>query len=79
MPAGTNTVFFVTKSAIPHGCKVTNAHMVASIQPTKSKVNSVCVIVGGDRLDFPGTTTTHFASLTTTKCLLNSTISTPGT
>ena len=29
-------------------------------------------------LDFPGATTTHCASLTTTKCLLNSTISTPG-
>ena len=34
--------------------------------------------MGGDRLDFPGATTTHCAILTTTKCLLNSTISTPG-
>ena len=52
--------------------------MVASIRPTKAKVNRVRVTVGGDRLDFPGATTTHCASLTTTKCLLNSTISTPG-
>ena len=34
--------------------------------------------MGGNRLDFLGATTTHCASLTTTKCLLNSTISTPG-
>ena len=52
--------------------------MVASIRPTKSEVNRVRFTVGGDRLDFPGVITTHCASLTTTKCLLNSTISTPG-
>ena len=34
--------------------------------------------MGGDCLGFPGSTTTHCASLTTTKFLLNSTISTPG-
>ena len=52
--------------------------MVASIIPTEAEVNHVCVTVGGERLDFPGATTTHCASLTTTECLLNSTISTPG-
>ena len=52
--------------------------MIATIQPTKAKINRVCVTVGGNRLDFPGTTTTHCASLTTKNCLLNSTISTPG-
>ena len=78
MPTSTNTVFFVAKSAIPHGRKVTYAQMVTSIRPTKAEVNRVRVTVGGDRLDFPGAATTHCASLTTTKCLLNSTISTPG-
>ena len=51
--------------------------MVASIIPTKSKVNRVRVTVVRDRLDFPGSTATHCISLTTTNCLLNSTISTP--
>ena len=51
--------------------------MVSTIRPTKAKVNRVCVTVGSNRLDFPGATTTHCASLTTTNCLLNSTISTP--
>ena len=62
MPTGTNTVFFVAKSAIPHGRKVTYSRMFASIRPTKAKVNRVRVTVGGDRLDFPGATTTHCAS-----------------
>ena len=78
MSSGTNTVFFVAKYATPYGCKVTYARMVTSIRPTKAKVNRICVTVVGDHLDFPGATTTHCASLTTTKCLLNSTISTPG-
>ena len=51
--------------------------MVSSIRPSKAEVNRVRVTVGGDRLDFPSATTTHCTSLTTTKCLLNSTISTP--
>ena len=51
--------------------------MVATIQPTKAEVNRVRVTVGGNRLYFLGATTTHCASLTTTKCLLNRTISTP--
>ena len=78
MSTGTNTVFFISKSAIPQGRKVTYARMVASIRPTKAEVNRVRVTVGGDCLNFPGATTTHCAGLTTTKCLLNSTISTPG-
>ena len=52
--------------------------MVASIRPTKAVVNRIRITVGGDRLNVPGATTTHCAGLTTTKCLLNSTISTPG-
>ena len=51
--------------------------MVATIRPTKAEVNRVGVTVGGNRLDFPGSATTHCARLTTTKFLLNSTISTP--
>ena len=78
MPIGTNTVIFVAKTAIPQVCKVTYARMVASIGLTKAEVNSVRVTVSRDRLDFPCATTTHCAILTTKKCLLNSTISTPG-
>ena len=53
MPTGTNTVFFVAKSAIPQGPKVTYAQMIASIRPTKAKVNRVRVTVGVDPLISP--------------------------
>ena len=76
MPTSANTVFFVSKSSIPYDRRVTYSRMVATIRPTKAKVNRVCVAVGGNRLDFLGATTTHCASLTTTKCLLNSPIPT---
>jgi hypothetical protein len=77
MPSGTNTIFFIAKSAIPTDRKVTYARLVSSLRPHKTEVERVRVTVGGDRLDFPGATTTHCASLTTTKCLLNSVLSTP--
>ena len=76
MPRGTNTVFYVPKSRVPVDRKVTYAHMVATIRPHKTEVNRVRVTVGGDILDYPGATTTNCARLTTTKCLLKSTIST---
>ena len=78
IPTGTNTVFFITRSAIPAGCTVTYSRLVASIRPHKTKTHRVRVTVGGNRLDFLGDTTTNCASLTTTKYILNITISTPG-
>ena len=51
--------------------------MVATIRPPKAEVNRVRVTVGDNRLDFTGATTNHCASLTTTKCLISSTISAP--
>ena len=77
MPTGTSTVFFDSKASIPSDCKVTYSCMVATIQPTKAKVKRVLGTVGGNRLDFPGATTTQCYILNTTKCLLNSTISSP--
>ena len=77
MPTVTNTVFFVSKASTPSDHKVTYARMVATIRPTKAEVNRVRVTVGGNHLDFTGATTTHCAILTTKKCLINSTISTP--
>jgi hypothetical protein len=77
MPTGTDTIFFIARHRIPLGRKVTYGRLVASIRPTKEETHRVRVTVGGDRLDYPGVTTTQCASLTTTKCLLNSTLSTP--
>ena len=76
--AGTNTIFFIQQSDVPHGRQVTYCKQEATIRPTKTETHRVRNVAGGDRLDFPGPTATQTASLTTIKVLLNSTISTPG-
>jgi hypothetical protein len=53
--------------------------IVASIRPHKEERHLVGLTVNGDRFDYPGVTTAHTARLTTSKCLFNSVISTPGT
>ena len=78
MPEGMNTFFFMHRTAIPACRTVTYSQLVASIRSHKTKTHRVRVTIGGNKLELPGNTTTNCASLTTTKCLLNSTISTPG-
>ena len=56
---------------------VTYSRLVASVRPHKTKMHRVHVTVGGNRLEFPGDTTANCARSTTTKHLLNSTISNP--
>ena len=73
---GNSTMFFIHPSKIPRGRKVTYGRLVASLRPNKAEVNRVRLTIGGDRLDYVGSTTTRMASLTTTKCLLNSVVST---
>ena len=77
MPSGTNTIFFIPRSGVPPGKTITYGRLVASLRPNKDEPYRVRVTVGGNRLDYIGDTTTHCASQTTTKCLLNSVISTP--
>ena len=78
MPTGTNMVFFIPRSGVPAGRTVTYSRLISSIRPHKTETHRFRVTVYGNRLDFPGGTTTNCASLTTNKCILNSTISTPG-
>ena len=77
MPTGTNTVFLIRKYDVPAGRTVMYSHLVSSIHPQKTETDRACVTVGGDKLDLTGITITNFANLTTTKCLLNSIVSTP--
>ena len=74
---GNNTMFFIRPTKIPQGRKVTYLRLVSTIRPNKAEQNRVRITVGGDRLEYVGSTTTRMASLTTTKCLLNSVLSTP--
>ena len=75
--SGNNTMFFVAPSHIPKGRKVTYLRLVSSFRPNKLEQNRVRITIGGDKLDYVGATSTRMASLTTTKCLLNSVLSTP--
>jgi hypothetical protein len=74
---GKDTIFFIRPHDVPVGRKVAYCKQEASLRPTKAETHRVRNCAGGDRLDFPGPTATQCASLTTTKILLNSTISTP--
>ena len=77
MKSGTNTIVFVQQSAVLSDRKVSYVHLVASMRPKKAETHRVRVTAGGDRLEYPGVTSTNTASLITTKCLLNSVISIP--
>jgi hypothetical protein len=78
MPSGTETVFFIKKSQVPVGRKVTYGRIVVGIRPEKKETHRTRLTVGGNLVDYPGDVSTPTADLTTTKVLLNSTISTPG-
>ena len=75
MPTSTNPVYFVALSAVSCGRKVTYGRLVATLLPHKEEVHLVRITAGGDKLNYPSFTATHCASLTTTKCLINSTLS----
>ena len=77
MPTDTNTIYFIALSAVLFGRKVTYGRLASTLRPHKEQVHLVHVTVGGDKLDYPGVTSTYCASLNTNKCLPNITISTP--
>jgi hypothetical protein len=75
---GTDTIVFIPPSYIPKERTITYGRLVCDIRPHKAEQHRVRLTVGGDRINYPGETATKNADLTTTKCLWNSTISTPG-
>jgi hypothetical protein len=75
---GTNTCHWIKPSQVPRGKKVTYARTVVAIRTENAEQKRVRITAGGDRLDYPGETSTDIASLDTTKILINSVLSTPG-
>ena len=73
---GTNTIFFIHKSKVPGGKRVTYGRIVVSIRPEKAETHQVSITVGGDKISYDGPTATQCTSLITTKILLNSVVST---
>ena len=75
---GMSTIRFIPRHAIPNGHKVTYIRLVASLRRHKKEVHRVHVTDRGDQLDYNGITSTQTAGINTTKCLVNSTLSTQG-
>jgi len=75
---GTNTMFFIPVTAIPHGKQATYLRIVCAHQPEKSIPHRVRWTVGGDRVQYDGDVSTKTADLATAKLLFNSVVSTPG-
>ena len=76
MPTGTSTLFFIPLDEILTNKNVTYGKFVATIRPTKTEINRVRLTVDGYRLEYVGDITTQCTSLTSTKLLLNSVLST---
>ena len=72
---GTDTIHFVPKSKVPFGEKfITYGKIVCNIKPDKEEHCHTRLTVGGNLLDYTGNLSTTTASVTTSKCLLNSVI-----
>ena len=75
---GTNTMYFTQKEEVPFKTKkVTYPKIVCDIRPSKSETHLTRISAGGNLLDYAGTFTTPTATITTSKCLFNSVVSTP--
>ena len=76
--AGTNTIFFIKRSQVPKGEKVTYFSIVCTHRPQKADPNRVRLVAGGDKLLYDGPIRTPTADLITCKIHLNRVISTKG-
>jgi hypothetical protein len=74
----TNTIRFIRGSNFPKGRKVKYGSFVVDIKDHKEEKERTILIVGGDKIEFPGEKSTCTAGLTTAKILINSVISTLG-
>ena len=74
---GSNTIFFVPKSQVPQDQKVKYVRIVCDIKSQKYETNKIRLTVGVNPIEYPGKVTTITTYSTTSKTLINSTISTP--
>ncbi len=77
---GTNTIQFIHQSEVPpeRMQDVTYGQFVCTIRPEKDEQNRTRLVVGGDRVNYPGEVATPTAEMLVAKILFNSVISTPG-
>ena len=77
MPHGTDTIRFIHPDQMPKDRTAAYIRTVCSDRPEKTNPKRVRITIGGDRIDYPGNTSTKTADMTTVKTVINSTISTP--
>ena len=75
---GTNTIRFIRKRDIPKDRlkDITYGQFVCTIRPEKKEPNRTRLVVGGDRINYPGEVATPTADMLAAKILFNSVIST---
>ena len=77
---GTDTIRFIHKHEIPNDRfkDCTYGSIVCNYRPEKEDPNRARLVVGGDKINYPGEVGTPTADMLTVKLLLNSVVSTPG-
>jgi hypothetical protein len=75
---GSNNINFITRNVMPQCKTVTYGRVVVDMHPNMSEVHRVCLVAGGNLIQYHGDVATRAANLTTSKCIWNSTISTDG-
>ena len=75
---GNDIIFFILKSKIPKGKRVTYARIVCTIRSQKSKTHRVRLTARGNFISYADVTSTPTATITIIKAHWNSIISTPG-
>jgi hypothetical protein len=76
---GTDIFFFIELKNIPNDRKITYGKFVCDYKPHKKEKERVPLTFRGDLLDYSGNFTTSTADITTSKILINSTLSTKDT
>ena len=77
---GTNTIFFIKKEDIPEERMkdITYGKFVCNVRPEKDEKNRTRLVVGGNRINYPGDVGTPTADMLLAKIIFNSVISTKG-
>ena len=75
---GTSTMKFISHSQVPKGRTVTYGRIVVDYRPHKPESDRTRLTMGGNRIYYPDGVSTPADDITTSRVLINPTISTPG-
>ena len=76
IPSGTKTICYICFEDMPKDCHATYGKIVCDYKHFKFEKYCACLVVGGNKVDYPYEVTTPTVDITTFKCLVNSVLST---